>query len=242
MRNNQSRADKIGPIAVALAVIAATLSAVPASATTNLIANGDFGTGDFTDWTLGPYGYGGATGNGGGSPTVTSFNITGSGAQTAAQLDVGIAGNSIQAGQGGGISFVQSFTTSGGTIDFSAAIAAVNTAQAATNLNGGDFAALINGVQIAYYSFGSIAAGVTDRATLSGTDVLSGGTYNLEIDISRPFLPPSNLDQYISNIVVDGPAVGGVPEPATWAMMLIGFGGIGWAMRRQARNIVVPFA
>jgi hypothetical protein len=26
-----------------------------------------------------------------------------------------------------------------------------------------------------------------------------------------------------------------VPEPATWALMLIGFGAIGWAMRRHAR-------
>lgn len=30
---------------------------------------------------------------------------------------------------------------------------------------------------------------------------------------------------------------GGVPEPATWAMMLIGFAGIGYAMRRQPKAI-----
>ena len=29
---------------------------------------------------------------------------------------------------------------------------------------------------------------------------------------------------------------GGVPEPATWAMMLLGFGGIGMAMRRSRRS------
>jgi len=29
------------------------------------------------------------------------------------------------------------------------------------------------------------------------------------------------------------PGVGSVPEPATWAMMLIGFGAIGWSMRRR---------
>jgi len=29
---------------------------------------------------------------------------------------------------------------------------------------------------------------------------------------------------------------GGVPEPSTWAMMLLGFGGIGMAMRRSRRR------
>lgn len=30
-------------------------------------------------------------------------------------------------------------------------------------------------------------------------------------------------------------AVAAVPEPATWAMMLVGFGGIGFAMRRRSK-------
>jgi hypothetical protein len=33
---------------------------------------------------------------------------------------------------------------------------------------------------------------------------------------------------------------GAVPEPATWAMMLIGFGGIGFAMRRKRGAAVTP--
>jgi len=34
-----------------------------------------------------------------------------------------------------------------------------------------------------------------------------------------------------------GAGAGSVPEPATWAMMLLGFGGIGASMRRQRRSV-----
>jgi hypothetical protein len=33
---------------------------------------------------------------------------------------------------------------------------------------------------------------------------------------------------------------GGVPEPSTWAMMLLGFAGLGFAFRQSRRK--VPFA
>jgi hypothetical protein len=34
-------------------------------------------------------------------------------------------------------------------------------------------------------------------------------------------------------LTTNGVAAGGVPEPATWAMMLVGIGGLGAAMRRR---------
>ena len=34
----------------------------------------------------------------------------------------------------------------------------------------------------------------------------------------------------------------GVPEPTTWAMFLVGFGAVGFAMRRPLRKVVVPFS
>lgn len=37
-----------------------------------------------------------------------------------------------------------------------------------------------------------------------------------------------------------GGALGGVPEPATWAMMLFGFGAVGFAVRRAKRRREVP--
>jgi hypothetical protein len=40
-----------------------------------------------------------------------------------------------------------------------------------------------------------------------------------------------NVDAIVDNITVSGP--GAVPEPATWAMMLLGFGLVGFGMRRR---------
>jgi hypothetical protein len=41
----------------------------------------------------------------------------------------------------------------------------------------------------------------------------------------------ANIDPILDNV-----AVAGVPEPAVWAMMLMGFGGLGVAMRRARRQ------
>jgi hypothetical protein len=38
------------------------------------------------------------------------------------------------------------------------------------------------------------------------------------------------------------PVNSGVPEPATWAMMLVGFGGIGMAMRRRRKGVLAQVA
>lgn len=43
-------------------------------------------------------------------------------------------------------------------------------------------------------------------------------------------------------ILLDAVSVAAVPEPATWMMMLFGFGAIGFAMRRRSRKDVVQLA
>jgi len=47
----------------------------------------------------------------------------------------------------------------------------------------------------------------------------------------------ATIDQ-IKQITYNG--VPAVPEPATWAMMLLGFGGIGWTMRRHRTRVSIP--
>jgi len=50
--------------------------------------------------------------------------------------------------------------------------------------------------------------------------------------------PPSQLTLHFDGLV-NAPAV---PEPATWAMMLLGFGGLGFQLRRKRKPVTLPQA
>jgi hypothetical protein len=63
--------------------------------------------------------------------------------------------------------------------------------------------------------------------------VFAPGTFQL----TNPFFPASN-----STLVISQQATAAVPEPSTWAMMLLGFGFIGGAMRTAKRQHKVTVA
>lgn len=81
---------------------------------------------------------------------------------------------------------------------------------------------------------------LNDLEVAASTDPLVGGfggpSYECVGSYSC-YVPSGGVTRYIT----DGFATA-VPEPATWAMFLVGFGAVGFAMRRSLRNIVVPFA
>ena len=54
--------------------------------------------------------------------------------------------------------------------------------------------------------------------------------------------PDATLGVDDFNFTLAGGTGGGVPEPATWAMMLIGFGIVGGAMRGRKTSIRVTYA
>ena len=74
-----------------------------------------------------------------------------------------------------------------------------------------------------------------------GTQYISdgnGGTYKLHVnDLAFSGSLPAGELAFTQDI--NGYIIAGVPEPATWALMLLGFGGIGFALRRQRSKAVL---
>ncbi len=88
-------------------------------------------------------------------------------------------------------------------------------------------AILVDGVAI---SFVPPPLGDFGFVTLGGL-ALTGNTHTIEFDQLN-----GNSWTFVSEILFDG-SDGGIPEPASWALMLGGFGAIGAAARRRRRAV-----
>ena len=211
---------------VACAGIASGFALVPV-ANAVIVTNGDFATGNFAGWTLftTPNGTLGLSGSG--LPAVTSFNVTGSGAQNAATFNVGEV-NFDGTQQGGGIT--QSVTLPGGSISFSANIAV---ASPLGNFEGGVFSVLLDGVTEDTLDIGPTFSNPVIRNTLSFTATESAGAHTLEILITRPFTTSGiTPEQFITNIAITGAAA--VPEPASLSLLAAGL--LSFAIVRRRRS------
>lgn len=99
--------------------------------------------------------------------------------------------------------------------------------------------------------FFDLQAGILQfDSALFGTQVFSlhfGGAGDYDGDVTVLYLfdfgtagatsVDLNQDGFSNGIIITPP--GGVPEPATWGMMLMGFGATGFAMRRR-RRVLLP--
>jgi len=228
----------------ALAVVVSTVWLTAAHA--NVITNGDFQTGDFTGWTFFTTANGSLGLSGSGSPSVSSFDVTGSGASLAAQFQVGQVVFSLGAEAGGGIS--QNVTTTAGIASFSANIAAF-CGQVCANLGGNDeggiFSFLLDGVTKDSVSIGAITGLQTIRSTLAFTGPVSAGTHEVSILMTRAFLNGSGTtfltpNQFVDDITFDVAAV--TPLPAALPLFATGLGALGllgWRRKRKARTAAV---
>lgn len=116
------------------------------------------------------------------------------------------------------------FTTPfSGTAAASAISIALN---AASNLNFTSFA--INGVT------GSVINGVRDQAFIDSM-LIAGGLNTLRI--TGMLNPPSGQGNAGFGGNVTFAAAAAVPEPATWAMFILGFGALGFGLRRRNAQV-----
>ena len=93
--------------------------------------------------------------------------------------------------------------------------------------------------------FSTITGSVTD-SNAGGVFVDFDNTAHMFTSASGPFTLTVN-DLGVSNNGIATPITGiirtqAVPEPATWAMMLLGFAGIGFAMRRRRQPTLAQVA
>jgi len=89
----------------------------------------------------------------------------------------------------------------------------------------GAFSATSSDIVLPNHGFSGWGAANFDIVATATSETLSF------LSVASPQLPPFAL---VSNVSLTG----GVPEPATWAMMLVGFGGLGALIRRRARRAV----
>jgi hypothetical protein len=198
---------------------------------TNVISNGNFGTGTLVDWTAVTTANGT---NGAGFPAVASFNTTGTGASDSAEFDVGEVSVS-GAPEGGGIT--QMFTLgSGGAFTFSANIASQDDADMNLNTDAGTYSILIDGTTLASDSLGAFSSPLQiTRGTLSGSVNLTGGTHTFEVLITRDFTAngTDTPNEYVTNIALNGSTT---PEPATFALAALGLIGLALCRKRSFRG------
>ena len=137
------------------------------------------------------------------------------------------------AGSTGGTAFNQAFANygSGETQNYPVAGSAPGAGAATLNALGYTGFPAAAGIQDAEYNFS--LSPITDSFgafSFGFTDLSNEGA-------SNEFYGIDNIVVSINNV----PGTGAVPEPATWAMMVVGFGAVGSAMRSR-RKMAVTFA
>jgi len=81
--------------------------------------------------------------------------------------------------------------------------------------------------------------------TVAGTGANAGATLTLDhnfVDNQNIFAAVDVIGKNGNTGVIGATLAGGVPEPATWGMMLVGFGGLGAMMRRRRAMTAVATA
>ncbi len=219
-----------------LAASALFAIAAPASAATNLVANGSFESG-LANWTIG------GTDSQGFPPVAILYN-------SATGYPTGAYGEAVPVNDAGTNSpdlpgahaayFVSDFTVNQslkqtvaleiGT--YQIGFSAYAPANGFKNVGEATFSGSIAGVTLASYA---VSTGpVTNWQTFADSvEITTAGDYEVSFIFNTNRFPSKDvvIDQVY--IIAGNPAVPGVPEPASWALLISGFGMVGFAARRR---------
>jgi hypothetical protein len=121
----------------------------------------------------------------------------------------------------------------------------VFTATASTNPLAGTTVTLLQ-----LFTGGTVTGGVYSGGTLVSGGSISGSSNSLTLadvaltpNTNYTFQYSGNLGRTPGNISGNGAfALAAVPEPATWGLMLLGFGGMGLMLRRRRRPVLAQLA
>lgn len=229
-------------IKILLAAAAATVLAVPASAAVNLVSNGSFelGSNGLQDWTIGgvdndnpPYPptaifYGAAQPypNGAFGEAVPANN-----APTNSPDAVGARAAYFVSDFASQQSITQSVWLDAGEYQIGFSAYAPN--NGFNNAGEAYFSGTIAGVTLASYAV-STGPNATWKTFAGSTIIQTAGFYDVAFVFDTNFFPSKDIVIDQVYIISGNPTLPGVPEPATWAMLIAGFGLVGATLRRRA--------
>src|SRR5205085_10749766 len=101
------------------------------------------------------------------------------------------------------------------------------------------FFTLTNGVTFSLSNITSIDRSTAGILGFMGTGIFSGNISGVGFDATPGVFTFSTQG---GNVTTFSASTVAVPEPGTWALMLLGFGGIGMAMRRRRRPALAQIA
>lgn len=223
-----------------LAAIAVAFAAVPAAAATNLVTNGSFedGANGLNGWTIGGvdlqgyppvaifYGAAASYPNGAFGEAVPANNAPTNSPDAVGQRAAYFVSDLAQ-----NQSLSQQVWLNPGVyqIGFSAYAPANGYGNAGDAL----FSGTIAGVTLANYAV-STHPKTTWQTFAGSTTIASAGFYNVAFVFNTNKVPSKDvvIDQVY--IIAGNPPVPGVPEAATWAMLIAGFGMVGATLRRRS--------
>ena len=220
------------------------LLAGPATAATNLVSNGSFelGADGLQGWTIGGI-------DNDGFPPVSIFYgaaqpypdgafgeaVPANNAPTNSPDAVGARAAYFVSDLTVSQSLSQSVFLTAGT--YQIGFSAFAPANGFNNMGDATFSGTIAGVTLANYAVSS--GPVTTWQTFAGaTDILTDGFYSIDFVFNTNLKPSKDvvIDQVY--IIAGNPAIPGIPEPATWAMLIAGFGMVGFAARRRQKAVL----